>query len=125
MPSFELDPRSPIRIADLLTIERWHAQLAWQPFRERIDAFRLYGVEGGGPSAVLLRYAPGGRVPWHEHIGHEHILVLAGSQADESGRASAGSLIVNRPGTAHSVVSEDGCIVLLIYELPVRFVPPP
>jgi anti-sigma factor ChrR (cupin superfamily) len=111
----ELDPRSPLRLPDLLAIERWQHELAWQPFRERIEVHRLYGDGTAGASAVLLRYQPGGRVPWHEHVGHEHILVLAGSQRDESGTA----------GTAHSVESEDGCIVLVIYEQPVRFVAPP
>ena len=121
----ELDPRSPLRLPDLLAIERWQHELAWKPFRERIEVHRLYGDGTAGASAVLLRYQPGGRVPWHEHVGHEHILVLAGSQRDESGTAGTGSLVINRPGSAHSVVSEDGCIVLVIYEQPVRFVAPP
>ncbi len=121
----ELDPRSPLRLPDLLAIEHWQHELAWMPFRERIEVHRLYGDGVVGASAVLLRYQPGGRVPWHEHVGHEHILVLAGSQRDESGTATTGSLVINRPGTAHSVVSEDGCIVLVIYEQPVRFVAPP
>lgn len=120
-----LDSRSPLRIPDLIDIERWQHTLDWQPFRAGIDVFRLYGEPSAGASAVLLRFAPGGRVPWHAHLGHEHILVLAGAQSDQSGRAGAGSLIINRPGSAHSVVSEEGCIVLVIYERPVRFVDAP
>ncbi len=87
----ELDPRSPLRLPDLFAIERWQHELAWQPFRERIEIHRLYGDGTAGASAVLLRYQPGGRVPWHEHVGHEHILVLAGSQRDESGTATTGA----------------------------------
>jgi len=39
---------------------------------------------------------------------------------DENSRASTGDLIVNPPGTKHSVYSESACIVLAIYEKPVR-----
>ena len=58
----------------------------------------------------------------HEHTGYEHILVLTGTQVDENSRSEAGTLIVNPPGTRHSVLSETGCIVLAVYENPVRFV---
>ena len=116
---------SPIRLSALYTIGEWHEQLAWSPFRPRIDVHRLYGDGESGAGAVLLRYQAGGCVPWHEHLGYEHILVLDGAQSDEHGCAEAGSLIINRPGTCHSVMSELGCIVLVIYEKPVRFCPAP
>ncbi len=60
-------------------------------------------------------------MPLHRHTGYEHIFVLTGSQRDENGTAPAGTLTVNPPGTQHSLVSEAGCIVLAIYEKPVRF----
>jgi anti-sigma factor ChrR (cupin superfamily) len=63
--------------------------------------------------------SPCGRT--HEHIGYEHVLILAGSQRDHSGVFKAGSFVINSPGTRHAVVSDDGCIVLAIYEKPVRF----
>ena len=63
--------------------------------------------------------SPSGRT--HEHIGYEHVLILAGSQRDHSGVFKAGSFVINSPGTRHAVVSDDGCIVLAIYEKPVRF----
>ena len=113
---------SPISLPALYTIAEWHEHLAWSPFRERIDVHRLYGDGESGAGAVLLRYQAGGEVPWHEHQGYEHILVLDGAQSDQHGCARAGTLIINRPGTAHSVTSEEGCIVLVIYEKPVRFI---
>lgn len=30
-------------------------------------------------------------------------------------------LIINPPGTSHGILSESGCIVLAIYEKPVKF----
>ncbi|HEX3445946.1 MAG TPA: cupin domain-containing protein, partial [Chthoniobacterales bacterium] len=74
-----------------------------------------------GPTAALIRYREHGEVPMHEHTGYEHILILAGSQRDENGTFKAGTLVINAPGTRHKVSSDDGCIVLAIYEQPIRF----
>jgi anti-sigma factor ChrR (cupin superfamily) len=97
--------------------------LAFGPFRPGVEIHRLHGDGGGGgPSAALLRYAPGGSVPLHEHAGFEHVLVLEGCQEDERGRYPAGALVVNPPGSRHSVRSAEGCVALLVWERPVRIV---
>ena len=57
-------------------------------------------------------------------MGYEHIFMLAGEQVDEVSKAESGSLIINPPGTSHSIMSENGCIVLAIYEKPVKFLEP-
>jgi anti-sigma factor ChrR (cupin superfamily) len=119
------DAKRILTLEDIFRISKWQHTLAWTPFREGIDIYRLYGDGASGPSAALLRFHPGARVPLHEHGGYEHILVLEGSQVDENSRASAGTLIVNPPQTRHSVLSETGCIVLAIYERPVVFLEPP
>ena len=90
-----------------------------------MDIYRLYREGETGPNAALLRFRPGGRIPLHEHTGYEHIFVLSGSQVDENSEAATGSLIINPPGTSHSILSETGCIVLAIYEKPVKFLQPP
>jgi quercetin dioxygenase-like cupin family protein len=113
-----------LKISDLFQISGWHHKLVWQPFGPGVEIHRLYGDGRTGPTAALLRFQPGGRVPLHEHVGYEHILVLAGSQVDENSRAEAGMLIVNPPGTSHSILSEHGCLVLAVYEKPVRFLAP-
>jgi anti-sigma factor ChrR (cupin superfamily) len=119
-----LDPVSPssrIEIPDLFRFVAEPDKIPWAPFHEGVEIYRLYGDGLSGPSAALIRFHPGGRVPLHEHVGHEHIFVLSGSQRDNLAAAKAGSLIVNPPGGRHSIVSEAGCIVLAIYEKPVRF----
>ena len=68
-----------------------------------------------------MRFRVEGRIPFHHHEGYEHILVLAGSQRDEHGVIPAGSLRIHAPGTSHRVTSDAGCLVLAIYEKPVRF----
>jgi anti-sigma factor ChrR (cupin superfamily) len=92
----------------------------WRFFREGIDMARLYGVADQGPSAALLRYAPGAKVPVHIHHDIEHILVLSGAQSDEDGSYEAGTLLIHGSGTRHSVVSAQGCIALAIWLSPVE-----
>jgi anti-sigma factor ChrR (cupin superfamily) len=98
--------------------------LEFQPFREGVEIARLYGGAPAEPSAAFLRYAPGAKVPRHEHPGYEHIFVLEGSQEDERGRYEAGAFIVNPPGTSHTVWTIEGCLVLVIWQFPVIFSAP-
>lgn len=117
----ENDPARVLKLNNLFEIADWHNKLAWKPFQKGVEIYQLYSNGDAGPRAALLRFQPGGRVPLHEHTGFEHIFVLSGSQVDENSRAEAGMLIVNPPGTSHSILSEQGCIVLAIYEKPVKF----
>jgi anti-sigma factor ChrR (cupin superfamily) len=94
--------------------------VAWEPFYENVEIHRLYGDGLSGPCAAVLRFAPGGRIPHHEHIGYEHLIMLSGSQRDEQGEIIEGTLAIHPPGTSHGVVSDTGCVVLAIYERPVR-----
>jgi len=119
--SMATHPEPVLKLNDLFQISGWQHKLKWQPFCPGVDIYRLYENGPSGPTAALLRFHPGGRVPLHEHMGYEHIFMLAGEQVDEVSQAAAGALIVNPPGTSHSIVSETGCIVLAIYEKPVKF----
>jgi anti-sigma factor ChrR (cupin superfamily) len=109
---------------DLAHPGKWQAGLPWKPFHQGVEIHRLYGDGLEGPSAALLRFHPGGSIPHHFHTGYEHILVLQGSQADEHGEIPAGGFRIHPPGSSHSVTSAAGCIVLAIYERPVKFTPP-
>ncbi len=94
----------------------WRA-LDFSPFREGVEICELTSHY---PKLALLRYAPGASVPRHLHTGLETILVLEGSQSDEAGLYPAGTLVVNPEGSVHSVRSEEGCVVLIQWERPVR-----
>ena len=109
-----------VAAAHALRPQDWHS-LAWQPFRDGIDAAWLYQNGAHGPAAAYLRYQPGARVPLHWHPGYEHVFVLEGSQSDANGCYGAGSLLISPPGSAHADVSEEGSIVLVIWERPVLF----
>lgn len=109
----------PFVFSDFLSIAAHQNELPWQPFRPGVDIYRLYGDGQTGSAAALLRYEPGARIPLHAHPGFEHILVLAGAQQDEHGEYAKGTLMVNSPGSTHTVASPDGCLVLVIWERPV------
>lgn len=106
-------------LKDLINLAQLPDTLPWQPFRPGIEIYRLYGDGETGAAAALLRYQPGAIVPQHDHQGFEHIFVLTGSQIDSNGEHQAGTLVINPPGTHHSVTSPLGCIVLAIWEKPV------
>ena len=110
-----------IEIGNLFELSRSLESVAWQPFREGVDIHRFYGDGVSGPSAALIRFREDAAIPRHQHEGFEHIMVLAGEQRDENGLIEAGTLRIHPPGTAHSVTGRKGCIVLAIYEKPVRF----
>ena len=107
----------PTLIRDLLT-GGW-ARLPFEPFRSGITISRLLD---GVPAIAVLRYEPGAKVPLHEHVGAEMIVVLDGSQTDEHGTYTRGDVVINPPGSRHSVCSETGCVVLLHWAQPIRIV---
>lgn len=126
-PEPELDPAPPfdrLELHDIFNLGRQPDRIPWQPFQEGVDIHRLYGDGQHGPTAALLRFRCAGKVQLHRHTGYEHILILRGSQRDQNSTASAGTLLINPPGTTHSIVSDAGCIVLAIYEKPVIFLNP-
>jgi anti-sigma factor ChrR (cupin superfamily) len=71
---------------------------------------------------ALLRYAPGASVPRHRHLGLETILVLSGTQNDDSGAYGTRTIVFNPAGSEHRVWSDTGCVVLIQWERPVEFV---
>ncbi len=123
------DPPAPpsfsfphFELKDIFNIIQREDDIPWTFFRAGVDIYRFYGDGVTGPTAALIRFRKEARVPMHLHEGWEHILVLAGSQRDQNGIIPAGTLRIHPPGTYHSVISEAGCIVLAIYEKPVRFI---
>lgn len=107
-------------VGGLLDPDRDFSGLDWLPLHPGVDIHDLYPESDDGARAALLRYHPGAVVPWHLHGGYEHILVLQGAQQDDHGRYEKGTLVINPPGTTHRVSSEEGCIVLAVWQRPVQ-----
>lgn len=111
---------SPLVFRELLSGRFDPETIRWEPFRPGVEIARLYGGAPDAASAALLRYAPNAKVPRHHHHGYEHILVLSGSQSDGESTYEAGSLVISAPGSSHAISSEQGCVVLAIWERPVE-----
>ncbi|HET8710801.1 MAG TPA: cupin domain-containing protein [Spongiibacteraceae bacterium] len=112
---------APIVWPNLIDIDPDNADLMWETLQPGVRICMLHGDRTSGCSTALLRYEPGASVPPHTHTGHEHLLILRGSQRDENGVYSAGTFLINKPAGGHRVSSDDGCLVLAIWEAPVRF----
>ena len=94
----------------------------WQAFRAGVEMLPLYGEADQGCSSALLRYQPGAKIPKHLHVGMEFLLILRGSQRDERGHYQAGTYLINPASSSHAIVSEEGCVVLAVWEKPVKFI---
>ena len=93
-------------------------ELPFAPFRDGIE---IAWLREGAPGIAVLRYAPRAGVPLHMHPDVEMILVLDGTQTDEFATYAAGDLVINAPGSQHSIDSKEGCVVLLMWSKPVVF----
>ncbi len=51
-------PNKPIILRNLFGPDTNFDSLEWQPFREGVEIFRIYGDPLEGPAAALLRYQP-------------------------------------------------------------------
>lgn len=106
---------------DLINRDFDSPDLSWQSFREGVDILPLHG-EPYGCSSALLRYHPGATIPRHLHVGMEFLLILRGSQRDDRGEYHKGTFLINPVDTSHEIFSEEGCVVLAVWEKPVSFI---
>ncbi len=113
------------RVFDLSALAKGPVQWArWrgeEGGRDRVDICWLYGGAEASGSSALLRYAPDARVPPHEHTGYEQIFVLSGFQRDELGEYHAGTMVINAPGSRHSIWAPEGCVALVVWAAPIVF----
>lgn len=93
--------------------------LDFGPFREGVMIHWIKPFVDDQPGVALLKYEAGAGVPRHRHEGLETIVVLHGTQSDETGDYGVGSLVINAIDTEHSVWSDTGCVVLIQWDRPV------
>jgi len=108
-------------LENLFDIDNHQNEYVWRPFHDGIEISELQESDYPGTRAALLRYQAGVNVPEHEHPAMEYIFILSGSQFDGEREYGAGSMMISFPGSTHSISSVDGCIVLAIWEAPVKF----
>ena len=93
----------------------------WEDFRPGVRILPLFEGHPGNYKSAMLRYRPGASLPAHLHLGDEHVYVLTGGQEDEAGAYDSGAYLYNPTGTTHRVWSEEGCLTLVHWRAPERY----
>ncbi len=99
------------------------AKLPW-------EKTRFAGVEGktlvvdrdSGLVTALMKFAPGARLPDHEHMRIEQTFVLEGSLVCGEGECKAGDFVWRPPGSRHEAwAGAQGGLMLAIFQIPNKF----
>ena len=97
-------------------------KLPWTKTRfAGIEAKTLMEQKESGLTTLLMRWAPGARLPLHEHVEIEQTYVLSGSFSDHDGTCTAGNYVWRRSGSRHEAWTEEGCLVLAVFLKPNTF----
>jgi len=73
-----------------------------------------YDKKNGGYGTYILKMEPGAKSLPHVHRGHEEFLMLDGELIDPDGKIfKKGDFISFEPGSKHSSITKDGCLVLV------------
>jgi anti-sigma factor ChrR (cupin superfamily) len=98
------------------------SKLEWTPSKfPGIDTKVLMEDKETGLLTALFRWAPGSKLPLHEHVELEQTFVLEGSIEDSEGVATAGNYVWRPAGSRHVATSKNGAIVIGIFQRPNKF----
>ena len=96
--------------------------LPWKPTpTPGIDMKILMQDKESGLLTALFRWAPGTRLPLHEHVEVEQTYVLEGSIVDDEGEVVTGDFVWRPRGNQHLARSPDGALVLSFFLRPNKF----
>ncbi|WP_228056462.1 cupin domain-containing protein [Microcoleus sp. LEGE 07076] len=94
-------------------IRRGH-DVKWKDFGvSGISIGRLFTDKKKREITCLLRLEPGSEFPRHRHAGVEEIFVLEGDLVVEGEVCYQGDYIRSVPGSTHSSITKDGCLLLI------------
>jgi anti-sigma factor ChrR (cupin superfamily) len=98
------------------------ASLPWMPSKyPGVEIKVLMEDKGSGLLTALFRWAPGSRLPLHEHVEIEQTYVLEGSLEDDEGEVTASNFVWRPAGSRHEARSANGALVLAFFLRPNRF----
>lgn len=96
-------------------------EMNWSPLQEQgIDTTGIfvkvlrYDERTKRAPAILLKFNPGAKYPYHNHPAGEELFVLVGEAILNGTTLSAGDYLHTPPGFKHSVRTEKGCILLFL-----------
>jgi len=99
------------------------AALPWQKtIYAGVEAKTLLLERDSGLLTVLLRMAPGAKLPDHEHVLIEQTWVLEGSLECGEGRCGAGQFVWRPAGSRHEAwAGPEGGLMIAMFQIPNRF----
>ena len=96
--------------------------LPWEKTRfEGVESRTLLLDKASGNVTVLLRMAPGAKLPDHEHALIEQTYVLEGSLECRGGRCGPGQFVWRPAGSRHEAWTPEGGLMLAMFQIPNRF----
>jgi anti-sigma factor ChrR (cupin superfamily) len=96
--------------------------LPWTPTRFKgVDMKMLMEDKDTGLMTALVRFAPGAKLPDHEHVELEQTFVLEGSLEDHEGVATEGNYVWRPAGSRHDAHAPNGCLALSFFLKPNKF----
>lgn len=97
--------------------------LPWQKSRfDGIETKTLLVDKSSGLLTMLMKMAPGAKLPDHEHAEIEQSWILAGSLDCGEGSCTAGNFVWRPAGSRHDAwAGPEGVLLLGMFQLPNRF----
>ena len=99
------------------------ASLPWEKTRfAGVEMKTLLVDRESGVVTALMKFAPGARLPDHEHVLIEQTYVLEGTLVCGEGECKAGDYVWRPPGSRHEAwAGPQGGLMLAIFQIPNRF----
>lgn len=97
-------------------------ELPWQatPFLG-VEIKVLMQNQDTGLLTALTRFAPGAKLPLHEHTDLEQSFVIEGSLVDDEGTDTPGNYVWRPTGSTHEANAPEGALMLSFFLRPNRF----
>jgi len=99
------------------------AALPWEKTRfAGVEAKTLLVDAATGVVTALMKFAPGARLPDHEHVLIEQTYVLEGSLVCGEGECKAGEFVWRPAGSRHEAwAGPEGGLMLAMFQIPNKF----
>jgi len=123
LPSEIIEARDPDRLPSAL--HPWFGNsmraLRWKRVAPGVQRIRARGIKGG--DLMLLRIAPGSKLPLHSHAGNELTMILDGAYDDMLGHFGPGDVADLDGEINHQPVTSPGvpCICVAALDAPLVF----
>ena len=98
------------------------AELPWETaIFPGVEFKTLMMDKEAGLMTVLLRMAPGARLPDHEHVLVEQTYVMEGRLVDRDGECGPGDFVYRPAGSRHEAWTPEGGLMIAVFQTPNKF----